>query len=340
MRRGLGKACSKEVVTLLEDAANQGRALTLCDQNQIRIFRRRVEAGDLVEPYKNTFMARADWKHLDFRQRVLYVLRALTQIHNDWIFCNLTAGVVHGLELGLYSTEDCESIFAELHILSSLKSHSRSSKGVVRHRSERTEFDVIDGIAVTPYWDTVFDCMRDAGFGRSLAIADHALKITGLAQDQMIAKLSEVGYQRQGMARVRKTARLANALSENGGESIVRAYVYYLGFAVPQLQVVFIDPLDPSRTFRVDFLWITPDGKIIVGELDGGAKYQDLAMTQGATPLQIILKERRREARLTVTVDKVIRLSFEEACNLEYLEWVLEKYGIPREEHDIRGLMP
>lgn len=48
-------------------------------------------------------------------------------------------------------------------------------------------------------------------------------------------------------------ASYADGLSENGGESRFRAFFIAYGFPVPELQVEFRDPLDPSQVFRVDF---------------------------------------------------------------------------------------
>ncbi len=339
MKRGPEKEKTQAVARMLEDANNLQRAFVTANQSTARLIRRRVTSGEVVEPYRNIFMAHADWNGLDLHERVLYVLRALVEIHPNWIFCHLTAGIVHGLELGLYSSDDFDAVLSRLHIVSTANQSDLRTPTVVRHHNCYPDYEVIEGVPVTPYWYTVFDCMAEARFGRALAIADNALRTTGVSRTQMIEQLNEVGYHRQGVMRVRKTARLADGASENGGESIVRAHIWYLGFAMPKLQVVVVDPLDPTRTFRIDLAWILPNGQLIACELDGEEKYQNKAMTGGATIVQVILKERRREARLTIRASKIIRISYDEACNLEFLEMTLEKYGVPRERHNTKGLL-
>lgn len=136
------------------------------------------------------------------------------------------------------------------------------------------------------------------------------------------------------MARARLVARLADPRPENGMESIARATMYELRFSLPELQVPLLDPMDSRRVLRVDFMWVLPDGTVIIGELDGGEKYWNPAMN-GGTPLVAMRGERRRESRLTIDHPKIVRFSPGEVEDIAYFNRLLETFGVPREREAI-----
>ena len=68
---------------------------------------------------------------------------------------------------------------------------------------------------------------------------------------------------------------------------MARAMMIRLRYVLPQLQVWVANPLDPGHLFRVDGMWVLPDGTIVVLEVDGMAKRQDESMTRGRSQERI-----------------------------------------------------
>lgn len=147
-----------------------------------------------------------------------------------------------------------------------------------------------NGIHVTNPPRTLLDCGRTLEFIYSLPIFDDAAA-DGIEEKQI---LQECARTTLDCSRIFKLLRYTDAGSENGGESFARAVMIENGFAVPQLQVSFADSLT-GKQFRVDFLWRTTDGRIIVGELDGTAKYVDPKMTDRRSIQETVQAERERE---------------------------------------------
>ena len=118
----------------------------------------------------------------------------------------------------------------------------------------------VDGVRVTSFWRTVEDCLLRAPFSYGLAIADSALRAKGVSRGDLCERLRADCEGRRGYCRAQGGASYADGLSENGGESRFRAFFIAYSFPVPELQVEFRDPLDPSQAFHVDYFWRLEDG--------------------------------------------------------------------------------
>lgn len=78
------------------------------------------------------------------------------------------------------------------------------------------------------------------------------------------------------------------------------------------------------------FLWRTTDGRIIVGELDGTAKYVDPKMTDRRSIQETVQAEREREQALfRAGVTKIVRLTFDDAVQQKPLIAKLRRAGVP-----------
>ena len=110
---------------------------------------------------------------------------------------------------------------------------------------------------------------------------------------------------------------------------MARAIMIEHGFMLPELQVLIENPDNPGHPWRCDFFWELPDGTIVVGELDGGEKYVNPAMTHGRDVLQVMRDERLRESGMTLAVDRVMRFTFSDVVNEARLVALLERFGIP-----------
>ena len=172
--------------------------------------------------------------------------------------------------------------------------------------------------------------MRWLDFREGLAVADSALRVGGISQEELVEYVDQMRGGYRGIAQARMTAAHADGRSENGGESIARAAMWELGFAMPDLQVEIPSPFSGSGLYRVDFRWRLPDGTEIYGEHDGDEKYLNPNMNCGS-PLHAMKSERRRESGLTVLHASVLRFSPADVADTEYFDWLLRYYGVPKE---------
>lgn len=184
---------------------------------------------------------------------------------------------------------------------------------------------IANGIAVTNPSRTLLDCGRTIDFVHSLPIFDDAAS-NGIEEKQI---LQECARTTLDCSRIFKLLRYTDARSENGGESFARAVMIENGFSVPQLQVPFTDPLTGKQS-RVDFLWRTADERIIVGELDGTAKYVDPQMTDRKSIQETVQAEREREQALfRAGVTEIVRFTFDDAVRQKPLITKLRRAGVP-----------
>lgn len=99
-------------------------------------------------------------------------MRALQELHPNWVFCHESAALAFGLPVPF------ERIDA-VHVVTS-QSNRNASSGTIRwHIVRDDEFTTVQGLRVTSITRTVYDCMRTAHFKQALAVADGALRLTG-----------------------------------------------------------------------------------------------------------------------------------------------------------------
>ncbi|KAE8126969.1 hypothetical protein DDE84_09930 [Bifidobacterium tibiigranuli] len=119
--------------------------------------------------------------------------------------------------------------------------------------------------------------------------------------------------------------------SENGGESMLRGATIEEGFVPPDLQRVFVNPRNGAERCRVDFSWTLPDGRIVVVEYDGMAKYVDPSMTGRRTIKAIVNQQNRREQVLMAAgVSIIIRFDYDDLFNREKIVSLLTDAQVPR----------
>ena len=103
-----------------------------------------------------------------------------------------------------------------------------------------------------------------------------------------------------------------------------------LGYEMPLLQGMVPDPLNPRRPLRVDFLWITRDGRFIFGEFDGRAKSEDQRLTHGKSKEQVQHEERLRESRVSLYGIPLVRFDLDIVRSRAKFARLLDAYGVPR----------
>lgn len=187
---------------------------------------------------------------------------------------------------------------------------------------------ITDMVPITSPARTLVDCGRTYPFAQVLPMFDSALR-NGLVTPQQILEVCD-GI-RSECGGIMRLLHYANPLSENGGESFCRAVIIESGFATPQLQHTFTDMDSSWAQYRVDFVWHTEDGRVIVLEYDGKAKYTDPSMTHHQSVRSVVHGEREREDALKrAGVTTIIRADYEEVVGRTPLVRKLIDARVPR----------
>lgn len=322
MRRTL----EPELRKLLNQAEQAGTCLVPPSKRIYEALSRRrwTYGGEpaVVCPQRGIFARATYWESLNPAERTLHAVRALAIKHPNWVFSDVTAAVVRGWDVSYALLED-------LHRCSTY--HCRT-KAAVNHVTKALTHEVVGGVPITSAEQTLFDCIGNRDLRLSLPIVDSALRCLDLTPSEAMALIiaCEPLQKRKRFKHVLNVLSLADPRSENGGESFARAAMIALGFAIPELQAEYVDPIEPSRRMRADFKWTLPNGSVVLGELDGKQKYTDAEMTNGKDIADVLRAERLRESRLTLSGARIMRFSFNDICDTCYFSRLLEAYGIPR----------
>ena len=288
-----------------------------------RVRRRRTADEDrIISPAPGIYARWAHWRSLKPPQRALGIIRGLSALHPDWVFCGPSAALVRGISVSWASLR-------RTHVVCGPRDGKRLAARIVRHQIDPGDVEVVSGVRVTSLARTAFDCMRDASFPDALAVADSVLRLSGMSRGALRRLLRRSFSGHRGIARTLATCDWADPRAENGGESVARAIMIERGVALPTIQVRLADPLEEDGWFRIDFTWLGEDGRPVAGELDGLVKYVDPAFMGGLDLMAVISGERRREARITAYDMRVARFSLGEVENeASFWRWV-RLYGIP-----------
>lgn len=314
-------------------AYNERRCVHADNDPQRARLNRLVSKGTLVRPYPSVYAIAEVWSHDTRRAQTYQIVRTLARLHPDWAFWGPTAAIVHGLTI---SNQYLEA----LH-LADFAYHRKCASHIVWHQSTGPAPQTVDGVRVTDFEQTVFDCMRYLRFPEALAVADSALRIRQAGPIWLTNTMAQVGKGHVNVRHALEVARHADGRAESGGESIARASIIELGFVVPDLQVSVPNPIDGGEK-RVDFYWRLSGVPDVIGELDGREKYlpgaSDKPGSQIATNYSLaqLSDERLRESRISVGA-RIMRFSYWQALDHPYLEKMLQAYSIPR-DHDYRPL--
>lgn len=185
-----------------------------------------------------------------------------------------------------------------------------------------------DGVRVTPLVQTAVDCGRLLPFAEALAVMDALLRALDVERAMLDGFIDALGRGCRGVSRARKAAAWADERSESGGESIARAIMIEAGIVPSDLQATFIDPVDPWRRPRVDYLFMLRGGTLVAGELDGMAKYSEERYLKGKSPLDALMRERQRESHLTLLHLSVIRFTMRDVWTPGRLVAMLAQAGV------------
>ena len=315
------KRCQR-IEDLLDDARQDLRcAVGLVDADR-RALRRRLDAGELISPYRNLYARPDDWTALDVEQRTMHVARAIALLHPGWTFAGLTAATIHGFDhaIGLHD--------GTVTIASRRSNRSGDAKQLRRICMVDERMTIVQGLRVTDGVRTLLDCGSTYSFQDALAIFDSAAR-QGVSIGDVWQKRHAIGVDAASIATL---CTYADGRSENGGESAARAVMIVNGFLRPQLQRRFENPDNPRGPYRVDFSWELADKGIVVAEFDGTGKYVARGDELGRNAIRsAVHAERRREERLRAQgVTSIVRLEFEDVVHPDRLIAKLCAAGVPR----------
>lgn len=282
---------------------------------------RRYLAGDLVKQYPGLFARSAYWNRLDAAEQSLHAAHTFKDLHGNWIFAGITAAAAHGFEHQWLLHH--QGLTITLPTRGSYRSHDKLN--VIYSPFPKDNAVIVNGIPVTNPARTLLDCGHMLEFRFALPIFDSAAA-EGVGNDRV---LQECVRTTRGCTTIFRLMQHVDSSSENGGESLARGTMIEAGFSIPQLQIPFTDPTTGER-FRVDFLWRADDGRIIVGEFDGTAKYVDPEMTGRKSIQETVQTERNREQALRrAGVTEVVRFTFDDVLQRNPLIAKLRRAGVP-----------
>ena len=307
---------------LLDAAEAEQRCAVGLTETQRQPLRRRRDRGILVSPYCNVYARSSYWNGLDPIQRHVHVLRALSILHPTWVFAGLSAASIHGLEHA-YAMHDDEVVT----VASSF--HSNRGNGKLKRIYIPNIGDVSERrplLSVTNMYRTLVDCALTYSFSQTLPLFDSAVR-RGTDIAMLPAYCKSLGFD---SAAVMTLCHYADPLSENGGESFMRAKIAELEFIMPRLQRPFHNPNNPEAPFRADFSWELPDGTIIVAEFDGMSKYVLDDGTRRGIQARVHAERERETCLYAGGVMRIVRLEYEDGLYPERLERKLREAGVPK----------
>ena len=313
-----------QIETLLDAAQHSRRCATHLTDAQRRSFKRRVASDELLSPYRGIYIRTEYWESLTPIERTLHVVRTLQQRHPDWVFAGTTAACA-------YNYDHSFSLHGELpiYIASPRTDSTGDCKQLRRIRMNPISYTLAGQIKVTSVSRTLLDCGLNLNFQQALPIFDSAAR-NGINVHSALDLCHQLHLD---SARISSLCAYTNALSENGGESTLRAAIIDLGYVVPQLQCRFDNPANPNAPLRADFIWKLPQGKVIVAEYDGMEKYVMNDKMDRKTIQSKVLAERQREDVLRAQgVTLIIRLDYDDIIHPRQLDRKLNAAGIPKRQ--------
>mgnify|MGYP007131769979 CR=1 FL=1 len=168
-------------------------------------------------------------------------------------------------------------------------------------------------------------------FADGLAVADGLLRRLDIDRELLGEIVDELSACRKGVATARRVAAYADARAESGGESVARGIMICEGLVPTDLQRMLRDPVDGRGTYYADFVFELRDGKTVIGEFDGKAKYVDPALLGDKITIGTLLDERKRESHITLLGMPVARFTWNDVRTRGRLCQILAAAGVTSE---------
>ncbi|WEV53747.1 CTP synthase [Bifidobacterium sp. ESL0704] len=255
----------------------------------------------------------------------MHVLRSLSMLHPTWVFAGLSAAAILGLDFSWLLHQEGAVWIATKHSIA-ITGDPHLHRIYVRNLRVCNR----GGLSVTDPSRTLVDCALRYPFRAVLPMFDSAARRGLVTEESLLAVCDSM---RIDVSPILKLLKYTDGASENGGESLCRAIMIENGFALPELQCVFVDPTNPQEKYRADFTWKLGGGRVIVLEFDGNEKYVNPEMTKGRNIEQVVDDERKRESVLRrAGVSELIRTNYREISDETRFVLKLAAAGVPRIE--------
>lgn len=278
--------------------------------------------GVVWSPLPGLYVRPSYWAERNPIEQALHAMRALQQLHPAWTFGGPSAAIALGLAVSY-------AYAWPLRVTTSRRAHARQRPGILRPVVDGDASVDANGLRTTSLARTAFDCLREMPLTHGLAVADSLLRCHRVEKGLFVERLASFPHNAAGWLHAQEVAALADARAESGGESVARARMILLGYEVPDLQVELPNIVD-GGTYFGDFGWRLDERRLIVGELDGGDKYVDPAMTGGKSVEEVLRDERHRESRVTALDVRVMRFTYADAMNDAVFTRILDAFEVPR----------
>jgi len=291
-------------------------------------LRRAVGRGEMVQLSRGAYMQQSDWAALDDIEKYrCRVSAAILASRNNPTVSHASAAVLWGIPM-------IGALPKYVHVLSSPSTGTRLEGLIRRHRTGFPLLGVeeLDGMNVTNFTRTVVEFAHMMPFVNAVVALDWALRPTTprrpkptVTRDELHSMIDELGIVR-GRRQLDRALEFANPLSGSPGESISRVNIAVAGLPAPELQKEFSDAR--GRIAYVDFWWLDEN---LIGEFDGVEKYVLDEYTQGKSPAEVLIAEKRREDRLRATSaqPRMARWGWAIANSPDSLRELLVAAGLP-----------
>lgn len=313
---------SAELGKMVGAAEREERCIVAESRAERQRLYRAAKSGKLIAVAKGMYVRPDKWLSLEKREQTLHIMRTMQHTHPHWTFAGPSAALVYGLWVSY-------DALLPIQIAVGRREDGRDGSLAKRVVISGDAPSIVGGLRVTSFERTVFDCLREMDFAHGLAIADSALRIKGWNLDRLVNAIENMPHRCAGWKRAMQTVRHADARAESGGESMARARMQLLGYALPDLQVKVHDVVD-GNVYRGDFGWRLADETLLIGELDGHEKYVNEQMTGGRSVVEVLSDERLRESRINGPRVSVMRFSFSEMMDDRRFREILDAYGVPK----------
>jgi hypothetical protein len=287
----------------------------------------------MVQLSRGAYMQSADWAALDDIEKYR------SRVHAAVLASRSNPTVSHASAAVLWGIPMVGPLPKFVHVLSSASTGTRLEGLIRRHSTGSLQLgtDEIDGMNVTSFARTVVEFARMVPFINAVVALDWALAPSiprrpkpMVTRDELLSMIDELGFVR-GRGDLIRALDFANPLSGSPGESISRVNLARAGLPAPELQKEFSDAR--GRIAFVDFWWPAVN---LIGEFDGVDKYVRDEYTDGKSPAEVVIAEKRREDRLraTATRPRMSRWGWSVANSVEELRDLLVAAGLPHGQYN------